>query len=419
MRALLSRSDFRLLFVGLAASMIGDSLLMLVLAIWVNQLTGSASAAGLTLLCLAVPYVLAPVSGWLVDRLPRRRFLVVANIAAAAIMLPLLAVHGSGQVWIILAVTVAYGTSFVVIDPGNTALIKQLVPDELLGEANGALQTVKQGLRLIGPIAGAGIYATLGGPVVALINGGTFLVAAGAIALLKVRDIRDAPGKLHLLAEISAGARFLVADGILRRLTVGLLVAIFALELVESALFALVGDQMHRSTTFLAVLVCAQGLGGLCGGLLGPRLLRRTGELVALALGALVLGVAIGALATATLPVMLPAMVVNGFGLAIVLVAGNTLLLRRSPDRLMGRISAAQDGILSAAQVASLATGAGLVAVLDSRVIMLIIGFGLLLSVIYLWGGRRAAASIPADRPAAPAPGLSAEPAPTPEGIFP
>jgi hypothetical protein len=67
MRAVLRLPDFRLLFAGLAASMVGDALMVLVYAIWVKRLTGSSGAAGLVTLFMALPYVVAPLGG----RLPR------------------------------------------------------------------------------------------------------------------------------------------------------------------------------------------------------------------------------------------------------------------------------------------------------------------------------------------------------------
>src|SRR6185295_7032279 len=68
MREPFRRRDFRLLFAGVVATMTGESVLFLVLAIWVKDLTGSTSMAGLTLFALAAPALFAPVLGWVVDR---------------------------------------------------------------------------------------------------------------------------------------------------------------------------------------------------------------------------------------------------------------------------------------------------------------------------------------------------------------
>jgi MFS family permease len=104
MRAVLRLPDFRLLFAGLSASMVGDALMLLVYAIWVKSLTGSSGAAGLVTLFIALPYVATPLGGRLVDRFRRRPFLVVANLASALMLLPLLAVRTARDVWIIYLV---------------------------------------------------------------------------------------------------------------------------------------------------------------------------------------------------------------------------------------------------------------------------------------------------------------------------
>lgn len=68
MLAVLRRPDFRMLFAGVVATMVGESALLLVLAIWVKDLTGSSSLAGLTLFMIVAPALAAPVLGWVVDR---------------------------------------------------------------------------------------------------------------------------------------------------------------------------------------------------------------------------------------------------------------------------------------------------------------------------------------------------------------
>ena len=80
MRNAFRTPGFPRLFTGLAASMFGDSLMLIVLSMWVKTLTGSNGAAGLTFLWMTAPSLLAPVLGMVVDRVPRRRFLVVGNL---------------------------------------------------------------------------------------------------------------------------------------------------------------------------------------------------------------------------------------------------------------------------------------------------------------------------------------------------
>ncbi len=60
MRAAFAERGFSLLYAGLVASMLGDSLMLIVLAVWVKDLTGSNGAAGATFFWLALPALVAP-----------------------------------------------------------------------------------------------------------------------------------------------------------------------------------------------------------------------------------------------------------------------------------------------------------------------------------------------------------------------
>jgi MFS family permease len=96
MRRVLSRRDMRLYVAGQVFSMFGDSAMWLALGIWAKQLTGSSGAAGMVIFFIAAPALLSPVSGLLVDRVRRRRLLIVTNLAVGAAVLPLLLVHDRG-----------------------------------------------------------------------------------------------------------------------------------------------------------------------------------------------------------------------------------------------------------------------------------------------------------------------------------
>jgi MFS family permease len=107
------------------------------------------------------------------------------------------------------------------------------------------------------------------------------------------------------------------------------------------------------------------------------------------ALGLVVFGVAAGVCAIApTLTVVFVGAGVMGAGMPLVYVALSTLLQRRSPRELVGRVSAAVDITLAVPQVVSLALGAVLVVLVDYRVI-----FGIIAAVMVL-GGLQIAVSL-------------------------
>ena len=211
MRRLLAHRDARWFLAGQSLSLLGDTALWLALGLWAKDLTGSSSAAGLVILAIVAPQLLAPLGGLLVDRVRRRRLLLALNPLTAVAMLPLLAVNDASDVWIIYAVSVAYGVSFMLLSAGQSALLVTLVPFDLLGTANATLQTVREGLRLVAPLAGAGLYTVAGGGAVALLNAATFVAATIALLALKIREPKPVRTAEPLKRAIAAGARHLKA----------------------------------------------------------------------------------------------------------------------------------------------------------------------------------------------------------------
>ncbi|MFG2168023.1 MFS transporter [Micromonospora chersina] len=436
MRRLLRRPDFRLFFVALTVSMIAESVLLLALAIWVKELTGSDGLAGATFLALTAPMVLAPLAGWVVDRAPRRRLFVALNVGTAILLLPLLAVHDTGRLWVVYAVAAGYGLSYIALGATVTALVQELVPADLLPDANGATQTVKQGLRLIGPLLGAGLYVLLGGPAMAAVCALGFLVA-GAVGLA----VGPAPAPRAAAAppspasagetdsvgatpppatevravggwrvELVAGVRHLVGEPALRRALVAVVVATIGLGFGETLWFAYVDQGLGREPAFLGVLVSLQGIGGLLGGLASAALVRRLGELGGMALGVSVVAVGLLAPAWPVLGLAVAAAVLIGLGLPVALVGTMTLVQRQTSPELVGRVSAALDALASGPQAAAIGAGALLVGLVDYRLLFAAIGALLVAAGGYLFTGRHLTAPagpVPAAGPA-PAAGVSA-----------
>jgi MFS family permease len=388
MRELFRRRDFRLLFAGVVATMTGESVLFLVLAIWVKDLTGSTSMAGLTLFALAAPALFAPVLGWVVDRFRRKRFLVTAVFLTAVAVAPLMLVRDRDDVWLFYAVGVLYGVSLIVVSAALNGLIKELLPEELLADANGALQTVRQGLRLVGPLGGAGLFTAVGGPavvafdIVCLVAGGSLIAAVGI-----VEAVPDRPS-LHWLSEIGAGFQRLFGPAALRRATLGLLFAVTVIGFVETLGFAYVDLGLHKGPAFLSVLVCVQGVGGLIGGLTAAPLARRFGEIGVIAIGFATFVAGFAALARPQLVLGFAASAVLGLGIPYTLVGFSTLMQRMTPAAYMGRVSAAAEAVLSTMQAISIAVGAALVAVVDFRILFVAMAAVLAVAAVYVWSGR-------------------------------
>ena len=371
-RTRLANRTFRVLFLGQTLNMIGSQAMIIVLGIWVKELTGSNSMAGLIFLLLAVLAPLAPFTGLLVDRLPRRQVLIGNDVVTALLVLSLLTVHDRGDVWILYLVTVGYGLSNQIYRAARGGLLHSMVPDDLLGEANGLISALGQGLRILGPILGAGVYALAGGGAVATLDALTFLASAACYVVLRgvpdlVRSTPETPPKLF--GELVAGLRHVVADRDIRTMVLSAAVAFAAAGSVDVAMFALVDEGLGRSPTFLGVLGAVQGAGSVVAGLMVGRLMARLGEFATAALGFAVVAVGLVGDAIAILPTAVAGALLAGLGLPTLLVAYLTLVQRRTSNEMQGRTIAAAESIIDVPFALSIGVGALVISSVGFRTI--------------------------------------------------
>jgi MFS family permease len=374
MRRLLRIRNARIYLFGDFVSTLGDSALWLAMAIWMKELTGSSAAAGLVMFAFAAGNLFSPLGGALADRFRRRPLLIWLNLAAAALVLFIVLVQQRSQIWIVYVVIFLYGVIGSAISPAQTALLPALAPADLLAEANGAQQTLNQGLRLITPLVGAGLFALVGGAVIAEIDAATFIVAVISLLALRVTE----PEPEHRTARpgegnVSAGFRFIGREPVLRSVTIALALAMLAFGFTESAAFSVVTVGLHHSASFVGVLMTTQGIGAVAGGLSAAAILRRVSEGMMTAMG---LACAAAAVLLLTLPSVLTAlagMIIAGFVGPWVGVAAITAIQRRSPSALMGRVTGAFELGLTVPQVLSVGLGAALIAVLNYRALLVIV----------------------------------------------
>ncbi len=369
-RGLWAHRDARRYLAGQSLSLLGDSAMWLACGIWVRTLTGSNAAAALTFLFFVAPALLAPLAGLLVDRVRRRPLLIVANLAGVAILAPLLLVRDRRDLWLIYAVMLLYGLLNLLIPPAQSALLAGVLPADLLPDANAALRTIQEGLRVLAPLAGAGLFAVVGGRAVALLDMATFLAAAALVATLGVREAPATGTATGIVAQIAAGFRFVAASAALRRLVLACAVTAFALGLGDATTYAIVTEGLHRTAQFTGVTQMVQGIGAVAGGVSAAPAIRRYGEVRTAVAGLVVFAAAPVLVAFSSLPVVLAGKASLGFALPWILVAVITVLQRVSPAELQGRVYAAVEVCTTGPQATGLGLGAALITVLDYRVVL-------------------------------------------------
>jgi MFS family permease len=375
---------------------IGDGLAMVALASRVYQGSHASWAVAAVFLAVSVPItVLAPVAGWLLDRLPVRPVLVAAAAVEAVVALALTRLTGTAAV---LGLSAGFGLCAAVLQPGLGAIVPRLTGPAGITKANGYLQAATWGGFTLGPLL-AGALTAAGGTGLALAAVAVVYAAAAAgFRLLRLAPAASPPGADPARpagahggpadgpadrpaggrgsGQLSAGLRFLRTDA-----EAGLLVAVVAVmvafgNMASVAEVPFAESVLRAGPTGYSILVAAWTGGMLAGTLIGARLPGRRVALAALA-GTLLAGIGV-ALAGGALTLWQAAAAYGAGGLAngVEVVATRSFLNHRAPGAIAGRVFAAYSGILFGAMSLGMAAAGGLLAPLSPRLVLLIAGSG-------------------------------------------
>ncbi|MDP9293183.1 MAG: MFS transporter, partial [Actinomycetota bacterium] len=188
MRRVLRHRDFRLLFLGQAASTVGDRIVFIALALYVSDI-GEPSDVGIVLAAHALPLVaFLLVGGVWADRLPRHRVMIATDLIRAALhaTLAVLIFLGPVAIWQIVLIELAFGSAEAFFRPAYTGLVPQTVPASLLQQANGFMSIARYSATIAGAAVGGALVATIGSGWAILLDGTTYATSAvllGAMAL--------------------------------------------------------------------------------------------------------------------------------------------------------------------------------------------------------------------------------------------
>jgi MFS family permease len=412
MRELFKLRNFRIYFLGSTVDTIGDMAFWLAAAIWVRELTGSIAQAGLAIMCLSAGTLLSPLTGIVVDRLPRRRTLMTVNALTALVVLSLATVRDANGVWLIYLVMVLYGVSSAVTSAAFSGLKEQLMPKELFGEASGLSQAVQQGVRLITPALGLGLLAAFGGRALAVMDAGTFVVSLICWSLLRIEDPKpqrpETPTSWR--QESVAGFRYLFGTPVLRQLTIACSVAVFGLGFLETLGMAVATVGLHHSPTWVGVIVTVIGVTGMLGGLTAGALMKRLGPGHLVGAGLSACAVAVLLMAVPNQYVVLVGAAAFGLGLPFAIVGAMSAIQLFTPNELMGRVSGVDNLIVSGLQVVGISTGAALIGIVFYRDLCYLVAGTLGVSAAYIFtckAQRKANLPSYAEAPTTPGEGVA------------
>lgn len=173
--------EFGLLWSAQAISQLGDSIYLTALAWWVLEKTGSAAEMGKVLIFSFAPMLIfLLIGGVAVDRISRRNLMIASDVVRGLLVavVAYLAINRLLEVWHVYVISITFGFVDAFFQPAYTAVMPELVPKELLPNANSLSSLSKQFSQVIGPIVAAGLVALGGTGVVFAINAGSFMISA-------------------------------------------------------------------------------------------------------------------------------------------------------------------------------------------------------------------------------------------------
>ena len=206
-----TNTPFRRLWYGQIVSQLGDWFDSIALYALLPKLTGSEQSIGLLLLAQFVPSaLLGPWAGVIVDRLPRKLTMIATDFGRALLVLSLLLVRDAGTVWWAYAAVALKFVLSAFFEPARSAIIPQVTRREELVAANAIGGATWSAMLAIGAALGGLVAGTLGTDAAFVIDAASFVLSAGLIWNVRVRETRAAAhGDANQMQELRAGFGYL------------------------------------------------------------------------------------------------------------------------------------------------------------------------------------------------------------------
>jgi MFS family permease len=279
------------------------------------------------------------VGGVVGDRIPRRVVMVGSDVASATVRttMGVLLLSGHAEVWQLIALQACGGAAVAFYSPASYGLTREIVPTEMLQQANGLLAMARYAAFPLGAAVGGSIVALIGPGTALLVDAGTYATSALLLSQIRVESIARAGA--GFLRELREGWSAFV-----EQTWVWVLVLWISLYfLITYAPFFVLGPyvakQSMNGASSWAFVVAGEGIGSLLGAVAGLRWRPRLPMVTA---GLLLMVTAVQNLVLAFHPTtLLLTLAATGAGFAFALgsVIWDTTLQRKIPPEKLARVA--------------------------------------------------------------------------------
>jgi CRP-like cAMP-binding protein/predicted MFS family arabinose efflux permease len=334
--------NFTWLWSGQLVSTIGDSLMSLAASIFIFRETGSALSVGLMLVATAAPSMLVGlIAGVYVDRMDRKRIMIVANLlqAVLVVLIPFLITVHIAWLYIIVAIISAIGQFFT---PAQESVLPEVATDEELAAANSFMAISSFGSTAIG-FAASGLLASQFPLEWAFyIDGLTFVLSAIFIFFVRIRplEMKEKTNFSVVLRNLKSGINFLFENSVLRSLFIVAFPVYLSLGLWNSLLLPFAIRALEASEFEFGIQEGLTSIGFVIGSLLMAQVADRWREGQWISLSYIVMG-AIGIVYSqvVSIPFAIVLVIISGFMNAPSAIARKLAVQRNTSREVRGRIN--------------------------------------------------------------------------------
>ena len=303
---------------------------------------------GLLVACETAPFLLFSLpAGVLVDRSPRRPLMVSMNLLRALTLVPVSALLGGLRLELLYTVAFLIGSFSAFFNVAYQSVLPDLVPPAALNDANSKLETSRTGAGVLGPGLAGTVIGLIGSAAALWINAGTFLVSALLIGRLPLSERPALVGKPPpMLGQMREGLAFVWSHPVIRPLMLCATTLNAAQGLLDAVLVLYLSLSLNLTPALIGLVFVGSNVGSVLGALLSGRIATHLGTGRATVLAALLAGAGMllvplaGVAGTITLPLLMLARFLYGFGNLMFFVQHITLRQLQTPPALQGRMHA-------------------------------------------------------------------------------
>ena len=345
MRALVSArlgADFTKLWTASAVSNIGDGVTMAAGPLLIASITADPGLVGCAVFVQQLPWLLfSLISGAYVDRLDRRKLVVIVNALRTVALTALTVAVATDNVTVTVVYVVFFllGTGETLADTASGAFLPAIVAPDRLATANARLMaTFTIANQFLAKPLGAWLFVIAAAAPFG-VNALTFATAAALVATIRPIPVPPPAPHTSLRADIAEGVRWLWQHRLLRTLAVSMGLANVAFCAAFATLILYTRQRLGLSDVGYGFLLTTFAIGGLLGTALAPRLRKTFGANTLLRAGLVVEVITHTTLAITTTPLVAAGILIV-FGIHTMVWGVIVVTLRQQvvPHNLLGRV---------------------------------------------------------------------------------